>query len=75
MTPTPSRATRLFTLRLWQEEVGEGTVEWRGKVQALPQGEAYYFRDWQGLIGRLVAMLAADRAEPIHPPTQEGDTA
>ena len=50
MTATP-RATRLFALRMWQEEPGDGQLEWRGKVQALPDGEAYYFRDWPGWSG------------------------
>jgi hypothetical protein len=30
-------------------------LEWRGKVQALPEGDAYYFRDWPGLIGHFDA--------------------
>jgi len=53
-----TRPAHLFTLRLWQEELDAGQDEWRGKVQALPEGEAYYFRSWQGLIGRLEALLA-----------------
>lgn len=56
MTAT-SRTTRLFTLRLWQEETGDGQAEWRGRVQALPEGEAYYFRAWSGLVERLEVML------------------
>jgi len=66
MAATPS-ATRLFTLRIWQEEAGDDQFEWRGKVQALPEGEAYYFRDWSGLIGHLQAMLDAGRAEQPDP--------
>jgi hypothetical protein len=58
-----TRETRLFTLRMWQEEIDNSQVEWRGKVQALPEGVAYYFRDWPGLIGHLEAMLAAGHAE------------
>ena len=51
MTAAP-RETRLFTLRMWQEAVADDKVafDWRGKVQALPEGEAHYFRDWPGLI-------------------------
>lgn len=44
MTET-SRKTRLFSLRPWHEEIGDAQIEWRGKVQALPEGEAYYFRE------------------------------
>lgn len=62
MTET-TRPTRLFTLRLWQERISAEQSEWRGKVQALPEGEAYYFRDWPGLIRQLEAMLAAGNAE------------
>lgn len=43
---------------MWQAAIDEPeSLEWRGKVQALPEGEAYYFRGWPGLIGRLEAML------------------
>jgi hypothetical protein len=66
MAATP-RATRLFTLRMWQEEADGEQAEWRGKVQALPEGEAYYFRDWSGLIAHLQAMLDAGRAEQPDP--------
>lgn len=63
------RSTRLFTLRLWQERISLEQVEWRGRVQALPEGEAYYFRDWPGLIRRLEAILAAgDTAQPNSEP-------
>ena len=58
---TPASPTRLFTVRLWQAATADEpeSFEWRGKVQALPEGEAYYFRGWPGLIGRLEALLAA----------------
>jgi len=70
-----TRVTRLFTLRMWQEEAGEGQTEWRGKVQALPEGEAYYFRDWSGLIGRLEVMLAVEHVENTYSePQQRGIT-
>jgi hypothetical protein len=64
---TANRATRLFTLRMWQEEAGDDQIEWRGKVQALPEGEAYYFRDWSGLLAHLQAMLDAGRAKQPDP--------
>ncbi len=66
-----TRMTRLFTLRMWQEEAGEGQTEWRGKVQALPDGEAYYFRDWPGLIRRLEAMLPTGQSEISHSASQK----
>ena len=48
---------QLFMLRMWCEDLGEGRSEWRGKVQHVISGDAYYFRDWQTLIVRLQEML------------------
>jgi hypothetical protein len=58
---TVNKKTRLFTLRLWQaiQANDPDALEWRGKVQSLPDGEAYYFRDWPGLVRHLESMLAA----------------
>jgi hypothetical protein len=71
MTTQP---TRLFTLRLWQAVQADdpSVLEWRGKVQALPEGEAYYFRRWPGLIERLEALLASSQVEVTNSETQEG---
>jgi hypothetical protein len=53
-------------LRLWQEDLGEGRVEWRGKVQHVTSGEAHYFRDWSKLIAALQEILKTceDSGEP-----------
>lgn len=67
-----TRTSRLFTLRLWQAEADEDHAEWRGKVQALPEGETYYFRDWLGLIRRLETMLAAGQTEVEDSESQTG---
>ncbi len=56
-----------FTLRLWQEELGQGDLEWRGRVQNVAGGETAFFRDWPGLVAvlqRLVATTSAVREEP-----------
>lgn len=42
--------SHLFTVRVWREEMGNGRVEWRGKVQHALSGEARYFREWAELI-------------------------
>lgn len=68
---TTTRATHLFTLRLWREEAGADPAEWRGKVQTLPEGDVHYFRGWPGLVERLETLLTSG---PIALPfsTQEG---
>ena len=49
--------SHLFTVRVWREDMGEGQWEWRGKVQQVSSGEAFYFREWQELIARLETWL------------------
>ena len=55
--------TRLFTINLWQVQQGADSLKraWRGKLQSLPDGEAYYFRDWQVLIQHLETMLGSEQ--------------
>lgn len=55
-----NQETRLFTISLWQVQQTEDPrqMTWRGKLQSLPDGEAYYFRDWEVLIQHLEKMLA-----------------
>jgi hypothetical protein len=45
--------SQLFTVRLWVEDLGDGKVEWRGKVQHALSGDARYFRDWPSLLAFL----------------------
>jgi hypothetical protein len=40
----------LFTVRVWEEDTGEGRSEWRGQVRHVLSGETCYFRDWQSLV-------------------------
>ena len=51
------RRSELFTVRLWCEELGEDQIEWRGKVQHVRNGEAYYFREWPMLVAAICKML------------------
>lgn len=39
----------LYTVRVWSEEVENGGIEWRGKVQSIPDGETLFFRDWDAM--------------------------
>ena len=59
-------------LRLWAEEQGAAAIEWRGKVQSLPDGEAYYFRSWEGLLTHLQMMVAAGKIESSGSETKGG---
>ena len=61
--------TQLFTVRLWQESVGNGQSEWRGKVQHVTSGEARYFRTWSVLRAFLEAPFTG--AEPLHLPGED----
>jgi hypothetical protein len=63
-TPHTHPRSRLFTVRVWKEEIGAGQTEWRGKVQLLPDGEVRYFREWATLVPLLLTMLADSEATP-----------
>ncbi len=52
------RHSELFTVRLWQEDLGDNRTEWRGKVQHVQKGEAFYFREWSMRIAALLKMLS-----------------
>ncbi len=63
-----TESNRLFTLRLWPAtEADDGDAprrhddafQWHGKIQSLPDGEAYHFRDWLDLIQALETMLSS----------------
>jgi hypothetical protein len=42
--------SHVFTLHLWQEDLGSGQTEWRGKLLDVRNRETHYFREWQTLI-------------------------
>ena len=55
--PSQSPRSHLFTVRVWKEEVSNGQIEWRGKVQLITNGNVRYFRGWEGLVPLLITML------------------
>jgi hypothetical protein len=55
--PSKSPRSQLFTVRVWKEEVSNGQIEWRGKVQLVNSGDVRYFRDWDALVPLLLTML------------------
>jgi hypothetical protein len=46
-------------VRVWLEDLGNGTTEWRGQVKHVVNGEARYFREWATLVKHLKAMLSS----------------
>ena len=52
--------SHLFTVRVWEEEIGAEQTEWRGKVQLFPSGEIRYFREWAALVPLLLTMLSEE---------------
>lgn len=59
---TSSHSSQLFTVRLWPEELGDGLVEWRGRVQHVTSGQWRYFREWPALVAFLEEVLPPDEA-------------
>ena len=60
--PRPA-GSQLFTVRVWQEELGEGDWAWRGQVQHVVSGETRYFQEWRALLDFLMA-----RGQPTSQP-------
>jgi hypothetical protein len=52
-----AKHSQLFTLRVWPEELSEGRVEWRGKIQRVLDGETLYFRGWDAMMAFLLQTL------------------
>jgi len=46
-----------FALQIWPQDIGDGRVEWRGKVHHLDSREARYFRDWPTMLSFIEAAL------------------
>lgn len=61
--PSQSPRSHLFTVRVWKEEVSNGQIEWRGKVQLVNSGDVRYFRDWAALVPLLLTMLSESQPD------------
>lgn len=59
-TEKPGKRSRshLFTIRVWQEEVGPDQTEWRGKVHPITDGSMRSFRGWEGPVPLLLTTLS-----------------
>ena len=49
--------SHLFTVRLWQENLGDGRQEWRGKVKYLLSNEEITFRGCEDVGGLMLSLL------------------
>ena len=49
--------SHLFTVRLWQENLGDGRQEWRGKVKYLLSNEEITFRGCEDVGELLLSLL------------------
>jgi hypothetical protein len=64
------KRSRLFTVRVWPEEISAGHTEWRGKIQRVGEGDAHYFHDWQTMLAFLLQTLdppSASEEAPTRP--------
>ena len=74
VTATPTHAPpRIFMIRVWREEADSPSSAWRGKVQSLPDGEAYHFHTWDGLLTRLQSMVESERSDNTDSELERGD--
>lgn len=69
---TLNAGSHLFTVRLWHEDVGRGLLEWRGQVQHVLSGEAYWFRQLPELETYLKAMVRTYECAREMDATQSG---
>jgi hypothetical protein len=66
--------SQLFTIRLWEEALGDGHQEYRGKVQHVVSGEARHFRDWTTLEAFLLEKLKTPEKQSFRTnKREEGD--
>lgn len=49
--------SHLFTVRLWQENLGDGHQEWRGKVKYLLSNEERLFRGCDEIGALMLSLL------------------
>jgi len=63
-TPNVHPRSHLFTVRVWEEEIGTDQTEWRGRVQLFTSREVRYFREWAALAPLLLTMLSELGSEP-----------
>jgi hypothetical protein len=61
----PAQSSHSFILRMWLEDLGNGQLDWRGKVQHVNSGEVIFFRNWQTLETFVEGLLQKVKTEKI----------
>jgi len=61
--PFPGPHSHLFTIRVWEEEIGSNQNEWRGKIHLFTTGDVRYFREWTALTPLLITMLSESQTD------------
>ncbi len=61
--PPATRATRLFSVRVWKEEMTGGS-EYRGSVRDVVTQAFRGFREWSDLVAFMVAEIERDDGAP-----------
>ena len=67
ISQTTQQGSYLFTIRFWQEELGNGRFEWRGEVRFIPTGEVCYFRDIATLVKHIQTLLVDIETSRLQP--------
>ena len=55
--------SHLFTIRMWPEDCADGSIEWRGQVRRVINGDTHYFREWSSLVDFLENVLSVSNDE------------
>jgi hypothetical protein len=62
--PHETTHSRLLTLRVWTEEIGNGQQEWRVQVKDVSNGETHYFHEFTKLSGFLQEVISKSFNQP-----------
>jgi hypothetical protein len=69
--PQWQAASHLFTLRVWQEDVGNGRSQLRGTLTHVLTGKTGYSRDWATLVRLIEPFVAPTTPAQILPELEE----
>jgi hypothetical protein len=53
--------SELFVIGLWQEETGDDSTAWYGRMQHVASGEVRFFNNWETFINGLTELTSQIR--------------